>query len=88
MGHNDQIDGRTDIFALGAIVYEMLTHRVAFSGDSLAQILYRIVHEPPTPLEQLVHDLPPRVVNAVARALDKNPANRFGDVGEFVLALG
>jgi serine/threonine-protein kinase len=88
MGRNDQIDGRTDIFALGAIIYEMLTHRAAFSGDSLAQILYKIVHEPPTPLEQLVHDLPPRVLEAVARALEKDPAKRFAEVGEFVLALG
>jgi tetratricopeptide (TPR) repeat protein len=88
MGRNDQIDGRTDIFALGAIVYEMLTHRAAFSGDSLAQILYRIVHEPPTPLEQLIHDLPPRVVEAVARALEKDAEKRFAEVGEFVLALG
>ncbi|MBJ6762441.1 protein kinase [Myxococcaceae bacterium JPH2] len=86
-GRNRQIDARTDLFALGGIVFEMLAGMTPFGGGSLAEIIYRIVHEPPLSLATLVPGTPPSVVAAVERALAKNPDERFQDIGAFVSAL-
>ncbi len=66
-GKNSEIDQRTDVFALGAIVYEMLSGRAAFEGDNLAMVVFKVVFEEPTPLAELVPGLPANVINA-ARA--------------------
>ncbi|RKH38456.1 serine/threonine-protein kinase, partial [Corallococcus sicarius] len=86
-GRNRQVDARTDLFALGGIVFEMLSGMTPFGGGSLAQIIYRVVHEPPVSLATLMPELPAHIPAAVARALEKNPDNRFQDVGAFVTAL-
>jgi hypothetical protein len=86
-GHNSRIDARTDLFALGGIVFEMLSGMTPFGGGSLAQIIYRVVHEPPVALTTLMPDLPPNVARAVARALEKSPDHRHPDVGAFVAEL-
>lgn len=86
-GKNSQIDARTDIFAVGAIVYEMLSGRAPFAGESLAEILYKVVHAQPEPLSALVPGLPERVVKCVERAMAKAPADRFADVRELVEEL-
>ncbi|MBU8900397.1 serine/threonine protein kinase [Corallococcus sp. H22C18031201] len=86
-GRNRQIDARTDLFALGGIVFEMLAGMTPFGGGSLAELIYRIVHEPPLSLATLVPGTPPSVVAAVERALAKNPDERFQDIGAFVSAL-
>ncbi len=80
-GKNKSIDQRTDVFAVGAIVYEMLTGQPAFLGDSLAQVILRIVNEP---APSLSGHAPERVVAAVARAMAKEPADRFPDIASFV----
>jgi serine/threonine protein kinase len=86
-GKNQQVDQRSDIFALGAIVYEMLSGRTAFGGDSVVSVILDVVQGTPTPLAELVPSLPPAVVAAVDRALAKAPADRFEDVGAFIGAL-
>ncbi|NBD12062.1 serine/threonine-protein kinase [Corallococcus silvisoli] len=86
-GHNRRIDARTDLFALGGIVFEMLSGMTPFGGGSLAQIIYRVVHEPPVSLSTLMPDLPPNVARAVTRALEKNPDDRHPDVGAFITEL-
>ncbi|MGE6758793.1 protein kinase domain-containing protein [Corallococcus interemptor] len=86
-GQNSRIDARTDLFALGGIVFEMLSGMTPFGGGSLAQIIYRVVHEPPVSLTTLMPDLPPNVPKAVARALEKNPDNRHPDVASFIAEL-
>ncbi|MFZ2491558.1 MAG: serine/threonine-protein kinase, partial [Thermoanaerobaculia bacterium] len=71
------VDGRTDIFSLGICLYECLTRRKPFGGDSLTSISYKIVHEAFPPLR----DADPRVPEAfeaiVARALAKEPGRRY-----------
>ncbi|WP_141325362.1 serine/threonine-protein kinase, partial [Myxococcus sp. AB025B] len=52
-GRNSEIDARTDIFALGAIVYEMMTGTPAFGAGGIAQMIFRVVYEPPPPLAPL-----------------------------------
>ncbi len=84
LGKNTSIDARTDVFALGAIVYEMLGGAPAFGGSSLAEVVYKVVHAQPQPLAQLRSGLPLNVLSAVDRALQKDPAHRPTDVSAFV----
>ena len=86
-GKNTAVDARTDVFALGAIVYEMLGGQPAFAGGSLAEVVYRVVHGQPTPLRELAPALPDNVLDAVDRALQKDPAARPQDIGAFILEL-
>lgn len=89
LGKNSEIDARTDIFALGCIVYEMLAGRPPFAGEggSIVQVVFRIVHTQPEPLASLCPDVPGRIVAAVERALAKSPQDRFPDVASFIEAL-
>jgi serine/threonine-protein kinase len=86
-GRNTTVDARTDVFAVGAIVYEMLGGQPAFAGGSLAEVVYRVVHGEPTPLRELAPALPENVLAAVERALQKDPAARPQDIGAFILEL-
>jgi serine/threonine-protein kinase len=86
-GRNTEIDARTDEFALGAIVYETLTGKPPFSGENLPEVVYKIVHERPQPLNTLVPGLPVHVIATVERALEKNADQRFPDVTSFIAAL-
>ncbi len=87
LGRNTAIDPRTDVFALGAIVYEMLGGTPAFGGSSLAEVVYKVVHAQPQPLAQLRSGLPLNILSAVDRALQKDPGLRPGDVSAFVAEL-
>ncbi|WP_253900216.1 serine/threonine-protein kinase, partial [Corallococcus carmarthensis] len=86
-GQNSRIDARTDLFALGGIVFEMISGMTPFGGGGLAQIIYRVVHEPPVSLATLMPELPENVAKAVARALEKKPENRHPDVASFIAEL-
>ena len=71
-----EIDGHSDIFSLGAVLYEMLTGQYAFDGDSLPAIVYRVIHETSVPAESLRPQLPAALASLLARMLDKNPQAR------------
>jgi serine/threonine-protein kinase len=86
-GHNDQIDARTDVFAFGAMTFEMLAGEPPFSGDTLASVIHAIVYSPTPSLAAQAPDLPPAIVAAVERAMEKNRDARFPDVGSFVKAV-
>jgi serine/threonine-protein kinase len=73
-GKNQEIDGRTDIFALGAIVFEMLSGTTAFPGESLPQVIYRVVFEAHPSLAHLVPSTNPRILAAVDHALPRRLA--------------
>ncbi|MGO9832516.1 MAG: protein kinase domain-containing protein [Myxococcaceae bacterium] len=87
LGRNTAIDARTDVFALGAIVYEMLGGSPAFGGSSLAEVVYKVVHAQPQPLAQLRAGLPLNVLSAVDRALQKDAGLRPPDVNAFIAEL-
>jgi serine/threonine-protein kinase len=79
-----EVDARADQFALAAIVYEMLTGRLAFPGERVEVVVYRITHEEPAPLG------PPwseALATTLARAMQKDPARRFDSVADFAAAL-
>jgi serine/threonine protein kinase len=71
------VDGRSDIFSLGICLYECLTHRKPFGGDSLTSISYKIVHEPFQPLHEINPTIPEGFADVVAHCLEKDPAKRY-----------
>ncbi len=81
------IDGRSDLYSLGCVCYEMLAGSPPFSGANAIAIMSRHISVPPPPLEGIRETLPEGVKRAVARALEKNPFDRFGTVGDFAAAL-
>jgi serine/threonine protein kinase len=83
-GQHSSVDERTDIFALGAIVYEMLAGHPAFQGASIPEVVFKVVYEQPAPLAT---DTPPPIAKAVNQALAKPAGERFATVNQFVEAL-
>ncbi len=83
-GRHGEVDERTDVFALGAIVHEMLTGRPAFDGSSIPEVVFKVVYEQPAPLPETI---PANIVAAVHKAMAKQSADRFANVGAFIEAL-
>src|SRR5687767_3218984 len=81
------IDARSDIYALGAVTYEMLTGDPPFTGSSVQAIIAKVLSERPTPIRTLRDTVPPGVEQAVLTALAKLPADRFATAAEFAAAL-
>jgi eukaryotic-like serine/threonine-protein kinase len=86
-GQHDKVDERTDLFALGAIVYEMLTGQPAFSGANIPEVVFKVVYEQPRPLAEAAPGTPAHVVAAVETAMAKPQAERYPNVSAFALAL-
>ena len=80
------VDKRTDIWAFGAVVYEMLTGRKAFGGDDLSQTLARVIEREPD-WDALSGLAPPVLTLFLRRCLDKDPVQRIHDVADVRLAL-
>ncbi|MDQ5859149.1 MAG: protein kinase [Acidobacteriota bacterium] len=81
------VDGRTDLFSLGVVLYELLTNRKPFQGDNLTAISYKIVHEDFTPPADLSPDVPVDFNDVVARAMAKDPWNRYQRGKDMALEL-
>lgn len=82
-----QVDKRTDLYALGLILFEMVTGEDAFKGDSTLQIMYRRVKEKPPNPKQLNPELPDSLSSIILRCLEKDPANRYQDAQEILADL-
>ena len=80
-------DARTDIYALGAVVYEMLVGQPPFTGATVQAIVARVLTEKPALISTTRDTVPPSVEDAVFTALAKLPADRFATAAEFALAL-
>jgi len=81
------VDGRTDIFSLGICLYECLTRRKPFGGDSLTSISYKIVHEPFPPLHEINPQIPEGYEDVVAMCLAKDPTKRYQRGRDMAAAL-
>jgi serine/threonine protein kinase/tetratricopeptide (TPR) repeat protein len=84
---DDPVDARTDLYALGAVLFEMTTGRRPFSSEDILSLLYQIAHEP-APLLRIVRPgLSVELEAVVARCLEKAPLRRFSDAGALLRAL-
>jgi eukaryotic-like serine/threonine-protein kinase len=81
------IDGRTDIYSLGALTYEMLSGEPPHIGHTAQAVIARLMTEEPRPLVSVRRSVPPHVDAAVRRALEKLPADRFATAKEFADAM-
>jgi hypothetical protein len=81
------VDVRTDIWALGVILYEALTGRVPFVAETVTQLTAMVLQDAPRPISELRADLPPGLSRVIERCLAKAPGDRFGSVAELAQAL-
>ena len=81
------VSARTDIYALGAVTYEMLSGETPFTGPSVQAVIARVLMEEPRPLISRRRSIPLHVEAAVLKALEKLPADRFASAHEFAEAL-
>ena len=82
-----KVDSRADIWSLGVVLFELLTARRPFEGDTFPQICTSIVTAPPLPLRELLPDAPAALEAVILRCLEKDARSRFQDVGELAQTL-
>ena len=82
-----EITARSDIYALGAVTYEMLTGEPPFTGTTMQTIIARVITEEPRPIAAQRKSVPPHVEAAVLTALEKLPADRFASAADFAREL-
>src|SRR5207302_6139751 len=80
-------DARSDLFSLGTILYEMVSGKRAFGGDTPADTMSAILKEEPPPLTDIQQNIPPGLARIVEHSLEKNPADRFQSARDVVFAL-
>lgn len=83
----EELDGRTDIFSLGVVLYELLGHRRPFAGETLTTLVYQILHQEPAPIASLRPDLAPRLEQLLRRMLAKDREQRFPDAASVVAEI-
>ena len=81
------VDGESDLFSLGIVLYELLAGRRPFGGDSTADTLGAILRDDPPDLPQTTPPIPPALDRIVRRCLEKNPAERFHSAGDLAFTL-
>ncbi|MBI1723047.1 MAG: protein kinase, partial [Gemmatimonadetes bacterium] len=82
-----EVSPATDIFAMGVVLYEFLTHRKTFEGDTLHAVLYKVVSEQPPPLREVMPGIPEPLQAIVDKALAKDPKERYQSAEGMAQAL-
>ncbi|MFC2037279.1 protein kinase [Chloroflexota bacterium] len=81
------VDARSDQYSLAVVAYELLSGQVPFKAESTLSLMYKVVHEPPPPIDQVRPELPRQVGEVLGKALAKEPGDRYPTVTDFVEAL-
>jgi len=84
---DESLDGRSDLYALGCVLYEMLAGQPPFTGPTVESVVHQHLMVPPPPITNLRPTVPVAIAGALARTLAKNPADRFSPAAQFVQAL-
>jgi serine/threonine-protein kinase len=87
MRSSRDVDARSDVWALGVVLFELLTQRWPFEAETMPELCLKVVSEPPLPLAALRPDAPAAMVAIVERCLDKAPDKRFANAAELASAL-
>ncbi len=82
-----KLDGRSDLFSVGVILYEILTGSHPFPGDTIPSVVYKIVHQQPKPPSAIREDLPKSLDEIVRRALEKDPDQRYATALDLIVDL-
>jgi serine/threonine protein kinase/Tol biopolymer transport system component len=85
--HGSEVDGRSDIFSLGIVLYEMVTGHKPFQGETISHTIVAILEREPAPLSQYAPEAPPELQQIVWKALRKNPAERYQTMDEMLSEL-
>lgn len=85
--HGKVVDSRSDVFSFGAVLYELLTGRAPFTGETDLAVLDAVINVEPTPVHEIAPDIPEYVERVVARCLEKDPANRWPGMQDVKAAL-
>jgi eukaryotic-like serine/threonine-protein kinase len=83
----EAVDVRSDVYSLGAILYELCTGRVPYPGENPVSVAMRHLHEPVPSVRERRRDVPRRLEAAIRRALAKDPEERFASMGELIAEL-
>lgn len=83
----EEVDGRTDLYAVGAVLFELITGRMAFEADSDYALMMKQLHDPPPAASRLVPDVPAALDAVIERAMAKRREGRFANAVEFREAL-
>jgi serine/threonine-protein kinase len=83
-----EIDHRSDQYSLAVVGYRMLTGQLPFAAETPQELVYQQIAETPKPLQELAPGIPRDLARALARAMAKDPADRFPTIEEFALAVG
>ncbi len=84
---SESVDGRSDIFSVGIVLYELLANRKPFQAETLTATVMKLLRDDPPALDEVIPGLPQQLVAAVNKALAKEPANRFQTAGDFAKEL-
>ena len=76
-GRAHRIDGRTDVYSLGVVLYELLTGRVPFRATTMPELMRQVCDDEPQPPRQLIHSIPPDLERVCLKALAKRQRDRF-----------
>jgi len=79
-----EIDARSDIFSFGVVLYEMITRRVPFEGETITDMLAAILNQEPLPLAHFIHDLPKELKRIVNKTLRKKRERRYQSTGDLL----